>query len=97
MDNTIVWDANAFGGSLRELVDFDRKALSIVGAAGLDPDGYRDDEKGYDGWELHGYFNGEVFNIYERWGQMRIGGSDALDVEGLKAALTIALDKSTGH
>lgn len=37
--------------------------------------GYADEEKGYDGQEW--FFeasNGEVFTVYSRWGEYRIGG-----------------------
>lgn len=49
---------------------------------------YHDDEAGYDGWELHGYYKGEGFTLYTRNGVLRVGGDPLkLDGKGFAAAL----------
>ena len=71
-----------------------------VGLDAYDNDNYYDRENGYDGFELHGLFEGAPFQLYTRWGVLRIGGHHpddqlmphnpplpALDVEKLKATL----------
>lgn len=76
------------------------KLAAVAKAQGidvLDRENYYDYEAGYDGWELHGTFNGEPFQLYVRYGVLKIGGhfaddpmtpgQPALDVDGLNAAL----------
>lgn len=65
--------------------------VTLSGLNPLDPNNYYDEEKGYDGWELNGTFNGVPFSFYTRWGVLRIGGLDALDVAGLERAIRTAL------
>jgi hypothetical protein len=89
-------DVDTAGTSLLRRVDF----LPLAAVAALsgqnpytNPNGYVEDEKGYDGWTVTGTFNGEVFNLYTRWGVLRVGGRD-LDVDGLVAALTARLTRN---
>jgi hypothetical protein len=89
----IIWnaDVDTNGTSKLGYVDLSMDMLDrIAGMRGYDGNGYVDDEKGYDGWQLSGTFNGAVFTLYTRYGVMRIGGRDDLDVAGLEAALMAA-------
>lgn len=90
----IVWgqDTETCGTSLRGYYDVPLDRLvTLSGLNPYDPDNYRAPEDGYEGWELHGTFNGEAFNLYTRWGVLRIGGTDRLDVLGFRLALDTAL------
>lgn len=48
---------------------------------------YYEPEIGYEGWDLFGTFDGEPFNLYIRYGTLKIGGTPNLDVDGLTAYL----------
>lgn len=89
--NGIVWDVNISTGGTFLRAHVENLSVAILErAAGYDahgPHAYFDDENGYDGLELNGTFNGAVFSLYTRWGNLRIGGSFDLDVNGLIAAL----------
>ncbi len=101
----IVWDQNVDtnGTSLLGYCNIPLIALEkLAGRNGYDPSNYYDPESGYDGWELHGTFNGAVFSLYTRFGQLRIGGhmdglmhgiteSDYLNFDAFVAALTEAV------
>ena len=91
MNSNLVFDVDVDvnGTYLRDHVD-GISLEKLAAAAGYDPQGdhaYVDREAGYDGWEIYGTFEGEAFNLYTRFGQLRIGGRDGLNVPGLRAAL----------
>ena len=81
-------DANAnplFNGtSLRAFLEGwnNEKVAAFAKTVGLDaydPDNYLDRDAGYDGFELHGLFEGAPFQLYTRWGVLRIGGHHPAD------------------
>ena len=81
-----------FGGTwLRGYCSVSLPALAALAATNgqnpLHPNNYYDPESGYDGWELFGRFNGAPFSLYTRFGVLKVGGNDALDVDGLNAEL----------
>ena len=81
-----------FAGCLLTRLDLPTDKLAQL-AGGTNPDAYRDEENGYDGWSVTGTYDGETFDIYTRWGMPRIGGEpDRLDVWALVADLTAAVN-----
>jgi hypothetical protein len=93
MVNELVFTHNVKtnGISLRDFVDTDVEFIAAaVGATPL-PDGYADEEAGYDGFELTGTYKGEVFKLYRRWNNTRVAGHDELDVVGFVADLKALL------
>ncbi|PWT91210.1 MAG: hypothetical protein C5B54_05755 [Acidobacteria bacterium] len=94
MTNTLIWDGATDINGTSLLLRCDLDLAQLVALSGLDPyktDGaYYDPDKGYDGWALTGTFNGEPFNLYTRWGCLRIGGLH-LDAPALLAHLTTLL------
>lgn len=90
--NTPPHDGDGFGGTwLRGYCPVPLPALEALAKAnGQDPrhpNNYWDTESGYDGWELSGEFNGAPFKLYTRFGVLKVGGNDALDVDALNAEL----------
>jgi len=92
MTNILLWDANLNTGGtwLRAYADYlDLAVLErVAGYKATGNHAYHEPERGYDGWELYGTFNGAVFSLYTRWGALRIGGGNDLDVDGLLSVLT---------
>lgn len=58
-----------------------------------DTNNYYDPEAGYDGWELRGMFDGQPFNLYTRYGTLKVGALDGFDVNALNFALAAAIAK----
>jgi hypothetical protein len=87
---------NGFGGTwLRGYCNLPLTKLAAVAATAgqnaVDSNNYYDPESGYDGWELFGTFNGQPFSLYTRYGVLKVGGNDELDVDALNAALALAV------
>jgi len=83
---------SGFGGTwLRGYCPLHLPALEALAKANgqnaLDANNYYDPNSGYDGWELFGMFNGAPFSLYTRYGVLKVGGNDALDVDALNAEL----------
>ena len=60
----------------------------LKNASGMNPTSshaYYDPEKGYEGWELHGRLDGALFEIYMRFGMLKIGGYVETFSDGAKA------------
>lgn len=66
--------ADINGTSLRGYLDGVTASAMIATFGKYDPDGYVDDEKGYDGmeWQFEAS-DARVFNVYARYGSFRIG------------------------
>jgi hypothetical protein len=87
----LIWNANTDvnGTSFRTELNLDLTQLArLSGLDPFNPQNYYAPDDGYDGWELQGTFDGQPFNLYTRWGQLRIGGRDNLNVLGLIDALS---------
>jgi hypothetical protein len=64
----------ARGGCLQEFIDISQQdAFNLLGPC--DPDGFWDEENGYDGqeWTFTEDSSGEPVCLYSRWGSFRIG------------------------
>jgi hypothetical protein len=91
----LTWNSDpligGFGTWLRGYCPLPLPALEALAKANgqnpLDPNNYYDPESGYDGWELFGTFNGAPFSLYTRYGVLKVGGNDVLDVDALNAEL----------
>lgn len=67
-------NSNMTGSSLQRYLDgFKGSVSELFGKP--DPNGYVDDEKGYDGSDYHftEKSTGQTVNLYARWGEWRIG------------------------
>ena len=67
------------GGSLMGYCSVPKETVARLAAAqGVDANdrnNYYDPDNGYDGWELNGFLNGVPFNIYTRYGTLKIGAN----------------------
>lgn len=93
-NNDIVWNAS-FGGTALvgqldgvSFVDLIAKLESLGATNDANPDGPYENF-----FRFSGTFKGEKFTLYDKYSNIRIGGTPALDVAGLTAALIALLGK----